>query len=61
MPKTRPGFWAKKLRGNVLRDEATACALQELGWHVITVWECELEQIEQLERRLKRAFRRKVN
>jgi len=58
MPKTRPEFWAKKLKGNVRRDEAAARALQERGWRVITVWECELEKIEELEHRLQRALRR---
>jgi DNA mismatch endonuclease (patch repair protein) len=56
MPKTRPDFWAKKLKGNITRDEAAARTLQELGWHVITVWECELERIDELERRLQRAL-----
>jgi G:T-mismatch repair DNA endonuclease (very short patch repair protein) len=28
MPKTRPEFWAEKLKGNVTRDEAAARALQ---------------------------------
>jgi len=60
MPKTRPDFWAKKLQGNVMRDEVTARALRKLGWRVITIWECELKQIDQLERRLRRALRRRT-
>jgi DNA mismatch endonuclease (patch repair protein) len=57
MPKTRPDFWAKKLQGNVMRDEATTRALKDLGWRVITIWECELKQVDQLQRRLKRVLR----
>jgi DNA mismatch endonuclease (patch repair protein) len=56
MPKTRPEFWAKKLQGNVTRDAASACALRELGWRVITVWECELDKVEQLQRKLQRTL-----
>jgi DNA mismatch endonuclease, patch repair protein len=61
MPKTRPDFWARKLQGNVLRDEVTARALHELGWQVITVWECELQHADQLQRRLKDALGRRTD
>ena len=52
MPKTRTAFWRQKLLGNVARDEANAQHLQELGWRVIVVWECETTDEERLGERL---------
>ena len=42
MPATRPEFWAAKLQGNARRDELARSRLVELGWRVLTVWECYL-------------------
>ena len=41
-PKTNVGFWDTKIARNQHRDEVTNAHLEALGWHVITVWECEL-------------------
>lgn len=42
MPSTRREFWQEKFDGNVTRDARNRAALEEAGWTVITVWECEL-------------------
>lgn len=42
MPSTNVQFWRRKLRGNVARDRRNALALRAAGWHLETVWECEL-------------------
>jgi DNA mismatch endonuclease (patch repair protein) len=55
MPKTRTAFWRRKLQGNVVRDEASVHRLKELGWRVIIVWECELNDEERLRERLVKA------
>jgi len=52
LPKTRPEFWLSKLNGNVERDARNAVALKRLGWKVIVVWECEVENEPKLLRRL---------
>lgn len=52
LPKTRPEFWLAKLNGNVDRDARNATALKHLGWKVLTVWECEVENEPKLSRRL---------
>lgn len=39
-PSTRTEFWTAKLRGNVDRDRRAADKLAEMGWRVLTVWEC---------------------
>ena len=40
--KTNVEFWETKIARNRHRDEVTEAHLQALGWHVITIWECEL-------------------
>lgn len=44
MPKTRTEFWQEKLSKNVTNDRKHVQALEADGWHVITLWECELEK-----------------
>jgi DNA mismatch endonuclease (patch repair protein) len=52
LPKTRQQFWLAKLNGNVERDKRNLIALKRLGWQVITVWECEVEDELKLSRKL---------
>lgn len=44
IPKSNVEFWEKKLYGNRERDERNQKELKEMGWRVITVWECELKK-----------------
>lgn len=44
MPKSNVDFWKKKLYGNKERDKRNKKELEELGWKVIVVWECELKK-----------------
>jgi DNA mismatch endonuclease (patch repair protein) len=41
-PKTNVAFWETKIARNRHRDEVTMAHLGALGWHVVTIWECEL-------------------
>lgn len=41
-PKSNVEFWTAKIQRNRHRDQVTEAHLSALGWHVITVWECEL-------------------
>ena len=43
VPKTRTEWWLNKINGNIANDEKVVKALQEKGWKVITLWECELK------------------
>ncbi|RUS48859.1 very short patch repair endonuclease [Cohnella sp. AR92] len=43
-PKSNTEYWMKKIEGNVLRDQKKQGALQDMGWKVIVVWECELKR-----------------
>ena len=42
-PKTRYEFWSQKIRRNRSRDTETLVDLQNLGWRVLTIWECSLK------------------
>lgn len=42
-PKTNQQYWVPKLLRNQERDKANCEKLQELGWQVVTVWECEIK------------------
>ena len=42
IPKTNREFWVAKIRRNKERDKEEQHKLAEMGWHCITVWECEL-------------------
>ncbi len=57
-PSTNEEYWRPKIMGNVERDKRNLAELQQLGWTVFTVWECELKKkvidatLDQLEKRL---------
>jgi DNA mismatch endonuclease (patch repair protein) len=41
-PKSRHEYWTAKFRSNVERDQAVRQELRSQGWHVVIVWECEI-------------------
>jgi len=41
-PKTNIEYWQKKFYKNVSRDIEIRKKIQELGWNIIVVWECEI-------------------
>jgi DNA mismatch endonuclease, patch repair protein len=55
MPKTRTAFWRGKLLGNQTRDRRTIARLRRLGWRVLVVWECQVDDTRSLAVKL-RAF-----
>lgn len=44
-PKDNANYWRPKIEGNVSRDKKNHDALQQMGWRVITVWECQLKKV----------------
>lgn len=42
-PKSNSDYWKDKFARNVARDARVQLALQQLGWRVVVVWECELQ------------------
>lgn len=53
LPKSRLEFWQPKLDANKERDGRNIAALQEMGWRVFVVWECELKNVDILRSRLR--------
>lgn len=43
VPKTNTEFWERKISRNRERDREEQKQLARMGWHCITVWECELK------------------
>ena len=44
LPQSNADYWIPKLQANRERDEANRKYLEQSGWRVITVWECELKK-----------------
>jgi DNA mismatch endonuclease (patch repair protein) len=51
-PRSNEGYWHLKLAKNVARDDRNRRALIELGWQVLTIWECEVSDLEALTARI---------
>lgn len=41
-PSSNAEFWEAKIKGTHERDKRVTMELQNQGWNVITIWECEL-------------------
>ena len=41
-PKTNTEWWRNKIQKNIIRDRTNIVKLREIGWNVMTIWECEL-------------------
>lgn len=44
IPKTNVEYWKAKLRRNVENDKRHKAGLENDGWQVITIWECQLKK-----------------
>lgn len=42
LPVANRSYWKSKIAGNQSRDLRNRTLLEELGWQVLTVWECQL-------------------
>lgn len=52
VPATNAEFWHTKRSGNAARDKRNIRQLRILGWKVLTVWECQTKQLENLRQHL---------
>lgn len=43
-PQTNIQFWNEKIGKNIERDKIVAKRLEDLGWRVLTIWECEIKK-----------------
>ena len=47
-PKARQAWWEAKFEANIARDARNLALLEDAGWSVLTVWECEMRDRETL-------------
>lgn len=52
VPKSRRDFWVAKIARNRQRDTQNISSLENKGWRVFVVWQCELKDLELLKTRL---------
>lgn len=43
IPKSNTEFRTNKINRNIARDERVQKELAQMGWHCITIWECDLK------------------
>ena len=51
-PATNKKFWREKLDKNMERDKVIVKNLKQLGWDVLTVWTCEMNDTDKLKNKL---------
>lgn len=44
-PTSNAQYWNPKLKNNVLRDEKNILELEESGWRVFILWECQIKNL----------------
>jgi DNA mismatch endonuclease, patch repair protein len=52
LPQSNQSYWLPKLNKTRKRDQVNKRALRAANWAVLTVWECELQQIVSLTSKL---------
>ena len=57
-PKTNLNYWESKFDANVRRDRKKCRHLRKLGWRVHTVWECQVYDEANFQRKLISRLRR---
>ena len=55
-PKTNADYWCRKFRSNVKRDRESRKKLEEDGWIVLVIWECETKTHASIEAFLRKNF-----
>lgn len=48
LPKSKLNYWGPKIEANKERDRRKQRELEELGWDVMTIWQCELANAQAL-------------
>lgn len=53
LPKSKLDYWLPKLEANRRRDKRHESHLRKMGWDVLVVWECQVDRLDALARRLR--------
>lgn len=43
-PSSNEEYWRRKINGNVERDKKNYALLENQGWQVLVIWECQLKK-----------------
>jgi len=54
IPKSNQNYWAPKLNINIARDKTHYETLNNLGWRVLVIWECEILNNEDMAKKIKK-------
>jgi DNA mismatch endonuclease (patch repair protein) len=57
-PSTNTDHWLRKFERNTARDAVVATSLRQEGWKQVIIWECELKDLNAVERRILEAVGR---
>lgn len=57
IPKRNRTFWKSKLHANRARDRLKTGELEQMGFDVLVVWECELDDTDRLKMKLERFWK----
>ena len=60
-PKTNIAFWEKKFRDNAARDRRVALELEQTGWKVVVIWECETKRSVDLAEKISASLPRRMD
>ncbi len=55
--KSNTSYWSEKIGGNQARDKRNRRALSRAGWHILTIWECEIAKGRRLDAIISRVQR----
>lgn len=58
IPKSNRAFWRKKFSDNRRRDKTNIESLEKIGYSVLVVWGCELENEKKLKRKIRKFLMR---
>lgn len=56
-PKSRTEFWQQKFKSNILRDNKVTEQINEIGWHQLIIWECEIKDKVKLKEKITLYFK----
>ncbi|TVM33820.1 very short patch repair endonuclease [Oceanidesulfovibrio marinus] len=53
IPKSNSDYWKSKIDNNIRRDKKNMSLLSNSGWSYVIIWECETNNLNILEQRIK--------
>lgn len=56
LPTSNIDFWKEKISSNKKRDSKNVDLLAKLGWKVITIWQCEISNINSRKAKLEKVL-----